>query len=42
MYLLECMLGSFDFAETSLIRLIKKAIHIGQLDFVIVEQNQLK
>ena len=42
MILLQCSLSSLHFAHACLVGLEEETIHIGQLHFVIVKQNELR
>lgn len=35
------MFSSFHFAESCLVRLEEQSVHVGQLHFIIVEEQQL-
>lgn len=37
----ERVFGGFHFAEACLVRLEEQAVHVGQLDFVVVKEEQL-
>lgn len=41
-YSLKGFCSCVDFAKTGLMRLEEKTVHVRQLDFVVVEENQLK